>query len=522
MRTQSSTHNTPLVTHFERNTDTQASNQISSSSSVSFIELNTQLSQEADSSQDSSTETIHTSPIQTTTVNNQQTTTTMNKQQTNALALSPSKDRLFTPTVQLCTDNNPFPKFAFSDFITPTNPFSNSTFLTEMDSQLSLPSVQPHTRDFDTTLAPFEAHSDTNEAHKADFPIENIPSHYTIDLCNVEAETEEDTFLPLTPSEFRTGEENSLNRELEIVSLPQSSVTSPTKLHLDTIIEENMIFEDKKIGPDFDIQNETSFEYIQRFISEVRKFMDKRTFQIPNNVSKETIIPVPPGDTTATPPLPSNLDQLITDMARQKLDELWENYLRNNSEFSDKPRLTRRHNKVAHAPPDDSTLSGYNTKMSSSFSDTTLFVPRHHKATHRSHLLLKPRGKKTHKQRREATTFVTSLATQTQPAFDPEDTPDSLKLSVKQNSIAFLITANDTSKCIDTEETPLPKNVSLDMTLQEACQSYKPRFISNSNLRQMTLQKMKMCRREMAQMCLVPTENKSIQTQLQGEFIIFN
>ena len=472
---------------------------MSSSSSVSFIKLNSQLSQDEISKRESCDSTpdenIHTSPTQP------------NNKQTNELALS-------TPKVQTFPENNlQFDRFNFSDFLTPTNPFMTQTFLTEISSQQSLLSVQPHTRDIDTFLAPFESKDGTHE-----FPIENIPSHYKIDLCRAGGETEEDTFLPLTPSEFRT-EESSLNRELEIVSLPQSSVTSPTKLLLDTIVEENTVFEEKKTGIEFDIQNETSFEYIQRFVSEVKKFMEKRTFQTPHSVSRETTIPVPPGDTTATPPLPSNLDQLITDMARQKLDELWENYLMNKSQFSYKQHLTRRHNKVAQEPP-DSTLSGYNTKLSSSFSDTTLFVPRHHKPTHKNHLVLKPRYKRTHRREREVTTCVASLATQTHPVIENKD---SLTLSVKQNSVTFLVKANDREECLDRD---VSQNVSLDMTLQEACHNLKPRFITNSNLRQVVLRKVRMCRREMAEVCLVPKENKSVQTKLEGEYclliILFN
>ena len=494
MRSQPSAY-TPPVTHCERKTDAHSSNQMSSSSSASFIKLNTQLSQEADSPQDTNpTDISDTSP-----------TDANNKQTNQLITLSP-------PAVHISTDTNlQFPRFAFSDFITPTNPFVSSTFLTEMDSQLSLPSgsVQPHSQDCDTTLAPLNFNTDIQTHREGEYPIESVPSHYKIDLCK-------DSFMPLTP-ESRTAEDTSINRELEIVSLPQSSVVSPSKLNIDTIVEEDIIFEDKNVGTNFDIPSETSLEYIQRFVSEVKKFMEKRTYQLPHDVSKETTIPVPPSDTAATPPLPSNLDQLITDMARQKLDELWENYLHNKSEFSDTPRLTRRHNKVAHAPPDNSTLTEYNNKLTSSFSDTTLFVPRHHKATQRRHLVLKPRVKKTHKRRKEATTLVTSLATQTQPLSDNELPPDSLKLSAKQKSVAFLVQLNR-DNCVDTDETLVSKSVSADLTLQKACQSYNPRFVTNSNFRQMELQKVRMCRREMARICLVPTENKSIQTQSAGEF----
>ncbi|KAI6656468.1 hypothetical protein LOD99_1264 [Oopsacas minuta] len=404
-------------------------------------------------------------------------------------------------------------RLPYTDFITPTNPFATTTFLSDKDSQQSLASVHPHTIDYDTVIAPDQSIQPFNN----EYQIEKVPSHYTVDVSKLEAEdvAEEDTFLPLTPSEFNTFEGYSVSKQLEIVSLPQSSVVSPSKPFQDSLTLENVEF--RNDSTQFDIQRETSFEYINRFVAEVKKFMDKRNVKIRPNISEEETIPMPPCDTIITPELPDKMDEMITEIARQKLDELWDDYLQNISYFSNKPQLIRRNNKMQSA---DSTISGYNTKMTSSLSDTTLFTFQTHskvaRQTRRNHLVLKPRRKPVRRRTRELTNCVSNLATQTQ-IVETNHIPEDMLLSVKSNSVAFLVTGDEqkSSDCVG--ETVSPKNVSNTFSLQEACQSFKPGFIMNSSLRQIELQKRRMSRRELAQqLFMIPTANKHIQTHTQG------
>ena len=611
----------------------QTPNLLSTSSSVSFIHLNAQISQE----------------------NQDNTERIGNNKQTNELILSTKQpDPVVTPLIPTNNTTHLFP-----DFITPTNPFETSTtFLTDIDTYQSVASVQPHTVDFDTMV---EQGDTAIQPFSDNYQVDVVPSHYTVDVSKLDGE--EDTFLPLTPSEIKRYEDNTISRQLEIVSLPQSSVASPSKHLQDNSRDDNP---DRTDGVKFDFQQETSFEYINRFVAEVKKFMETRNIQIPSVISEEEgIVSVPPCDTIITPQLPSNMEEMITEMARQKIDQLWEDYLENKSCFFNKPQLIRRHDKIDSTA--DSTLTGYNTRLTSSLSDTTLFSSLTcHKSVRKNLLVLKPRRKVAQRRNKEVTPHVADLGAQTRSAdletqtrsavpetqtrsadletqtrsadlgtqtrsadletqtrsavpetqtrsadlgvqtrsadletqtrsadlgtqtrsadletqtrsadletqtrsadlgvqtrsadletqtrsadlgtqtrsadletqtrsadletqtrsADPEteQIPEELLLSVKVSSVAFLVT-NDTQKPQDSVTHTTGKNLSTSMSLQEACQSFNPDFITNSCLRQIRIQQQRMSRREIAQqLLLVPTANKSVQTHLhtQGELI---
>ena len=478
---------------------------LSTSSSVSFIHLSSQLSQ--DNQQGSK---------------NTQAEQIENNKQTNELILSTKQP---VPIItQLAPSYNS--TLLFPDFTTPTNPIETGTaFLTDIDTHQSVASVQPHTLDFDTMT---ERGDISIQPFSDNYQVQTVPSHYTIDVSK--GEEDEDTFLPLTPTEIKRYEDVTISKQLEIVSLPQSSVASPSKPLQDNSEDYNP---DGNDGIKFDIKQETSFEYINRFVAEVRKFMDKRNIQIPPVITEEEgTAPVPPCDTIITPQLPSNMDEMITEMARQKLDELWEDYLENKPRFFNKPQLVRRRDKIGSTA--DSTLSGYNTRLTSSLSDTSLFssVTRHN-SVRKNHLVLKPRRKIAQRRYREVTTRVADLGTQTISADlgtqtqsavpETEQIPEDLLLSVKVNSVAFLVT-DDTEKPQASVICTTGKNLSTSMSLQEACHSFNPDFVTNSCLRQIRLQQQRMSRREIAQqLLLIPTVNKSVQTHLhtQGELVCY-
>ena len=457
--------------------------------------------------------------------------------QSHALAVTANKyDATLTPLFAsqsiFSEYSTPYPRFGMSDFITPATP---SAFITDLDSQDSLLSLEPRTLDCDSTLV---AKSSKNIT-PTNFPVDKVPSHYKIELFNSDSDSE--TFLPLTPSDVQTQPDTpppqqlaqTAEKELEIVSLPQSSVASPSKQVIDTSPVKPGREEDS-VGNAPEIvlnsahgethkDHESSMEYLNRFVEEVRHFMERRNGDIPQNISKE--IQVTLIDNATDPIIPPNIDQLITEIAREKLDSLWEDYIQNKVALPHGPFLTRRNTNMPHGGTCDSTFSGYNSRVTSSLSDTTLFIPKNipEKFSQKKlQLVMKPRRKHTHKSRRESARNRSATSAQANHfELDTVQVPDKNVLSVKRNSVAFLVSSDETEKekCVHPSES---LRASVDLTLQEACQSLNPRFVTNSHLRQVQVQKLKLWRKEMSrQISQKPTANKSIQTLHSGEFSNF-
>ena len=136
---------------------------LSTSSSVSFIHLSSQLSQ--DNQQGSK---------------NTQAEQIENNKQTNELILSTKQP---VPIItQLAPSYNS--TLLFPDFTTPTNPIETGTaFLTDIDTHQSVASVQPHTLDFGTMT---ERGDISIQPFSDNYQVQTVPSHYTIDVSKGE------------------------------------------------------------------------------------------------------------------------------------------------------------------------------------------------------------------------------------------------------------------------------------------------------------------------------------------------